>query len=79
MGKIVLSLPEALTAFVEEEAVARGYCSPTKYLHEVIQREYDRQHLRRCLLGGLASAPTVPADAAYFNELRDRARRGGTT
>jgi hypothetical protein len=29
MGKIVLSLPEALTAFVEEETVARGYCSPT--------------------------------------------------
>lgn len=41
-------------------------------LRELIRKERDRERLRRLLLEGAASPPTAPADAAFFDELRER-------
>jgi len=69
-----ISLPDSLKAFVEEQVAAKGYGTSSEYVRELIRRDQDRQHLRNLLLDGAQSPPAAPADAAYFNVLRDRIR-----
>lgn len=70
-----ISLPDALKAFVEEQVARCGYGTSSEYVRELIRKEQDRLRLRNLLLEGAASAPSTPADAAYFEALRDRVRR----
>jgi antitoxin ParD1/3/4 len=74
MGTMNVSLPDALKAFVDEQVSARGYCTSSEYVRELIRRDQDRQRLRGILLEGAASRPGPPADDAYFSALRRRAR-----
>ena len=67
-----ISLPETLKAFVDEQVTGRGYGTSSEYVRELIRKDRDRQALRRMLLDGAASAPGAPADAGYFNGLRDK-------
>ena len=46
-----------------------------RYVRELIRKDQQRQHLRDLLLRGADSAPMSPANDAYFDGLRDRARR----
>ncbi|HLT09735.1 MAG TPA: hypothetical protein VK028_02870 [Micromonosporaceae bacterium] len=43
-------------------------------MRDLIRKDRDRQQLRALLVEGARSAPGEPADAAYFNALRDRIR-----
>jgi len=70
-----VSLPEGLKAFVDEQVARRGYGTSSEYVRELIRKDQDRQHLRRLLLAGAASAPGAPVDASYFAALRDRVHR----
>jgi antitoxin ParD1/3/4 len=70
-----ISLPDSLRAFVEEQVSARGYGTSSEYVRELIRKDLDRQHLRGLLLEGASSDPTEPANAQYFEELRDRVRK----
>ena len=74
MSTMNVSLPPALESFVDEQVAERGYASSSEYLRELIRKDQDRQRLRGVLLAGAASDPAPPADAAYFDALRDRAR-----
>jgi len=76
MSTMNISLPDALKSFVDEQVSQRGYGTSSEYLRELIRKDQDRQQLRGLLLAGAASAPTVPADAAYFEDLRKRVRKG---
>jgi len=76
MSTMNISLPDALKAFVDEQVSERGYGTISEYVRELIRRDADRLQLRRLLLDGAASAPRKPADAAYFEALRKRVRRG---
>ncbi len=71
-----ISLPEALKAFVDEQVADKGYSTSSEYVRELIRRERDKERLRQLLLEGAASPQTGVADAAYFDGLRDRVRRG---
>ena len=78
MSTMNISLPDTLRAFVDEQVAGRGYGTSSEYIRELIRKDQDRQHLRRLLLDGMASAPTAPtgpADAAFFDGLRDWAHR----
>ncbi|MBL8708079.1 MAG: type II toxin-antitoxin system ParD family antitoxin [Rhodospirillaceae bacterium] len=75
MSTMNISLPEGLKAFVDEQVETRGYGTSSEYVRELIRRDQDRQHLRGLLLEGAASRPMPPADAAYFERLRDGLRR----
>jgi antitoxin ParD1/3/4 len=68
-------LGEAEGAFVEEQVAEKGYGTSSEYVRELIRRDQDRQHLRNLLLDGAQSPPARPADAAYFDALRDHIRR----
>ncbi len=69
-----VSLPAALKSFVDEQVTGRGYGTCSEYVRALIRQDQDRQHLRRLLLEGAESAASRPADAAYFDDLRDRVR-----
>lgn len=69
-----ISLPDALKSFVDEQVAGRGYGTSSEYVRELIRKDQDRQRLRQLLLDGASSAPTAPADAAYFEDLRNRVR-----
>lgn len=70
-----ISLPDSLKSFVDEQVSERGYGTSSEYVRELIRKDQDRQRLRGLLLAGAASAPAAPADAAYFDALRDRVRK----
>lgn len=76
MSTMNISLPETLKSFVDEQVTERGYGTSSEYVRELIRKDQDRQHLRALLLAGAASEPTAPADAAYFDSLRNRVRKG---
>lgn len=75
MSTMNISLPDSLKAFVDEQVSERGYGTSSEYVRELIRKDQDRQRLRGVLLAGAATAPASPADAAYFEGLRDRVRR----
>ena len=75
MSTMNISLPEALKAFVDEQVAGRGYGTSSEYVRELIRKDQDRLQLRGLLLAGVASAPAGPADASYFDGMRDRVRK----
>jgi len=75
MSTMNISLPNSLKAFVDEQVSGRGYGTSSEYVRELIRKDQGRQHMRRLLLAGAATAPALPANAAYFEGLRDRVRR----
>lgn len=76
MTTMNISLPEPLKAFVDEQVQQRGFGSSSEFVRELIRRERESQQLRSLLIEGLESGPGEPADAGYFERLRQRARGG---
>ena len=74
MSTMNISLPNTLKSFVDTQVNQRGYGSSSEYVRELIRMDQDRLHLRALLLEGASSAPSQPADAAYFHALRRRVR-----
>ena len=75
MTTMNISLPAMLKSFVDDQVGARGYSTSSEYIRELIRKDQDRQLLRGLLLAGAASPPTVAADAAYFDRLREGVRQ----
>ena len=75
MSTMNISLPDTLKSFVDEQVSQRGYGTSSEYVRELIRKDQDRLQLRSLLLAGAASAPAAPADAAYFEALRNRVRK----
>ena len=75
MSTMNVSLPDSLKSFVDEQVAKRGYATNSEYVRELIRADQDRQCLRDLLLDGAASPATAPADDAFFERLRDRARQ----
>lgn len=72
MSTMNISLPNSLKSFVDEQVCERGYSTSSEYVRELIRKDQDRQNLRGLLLDGAATAPAAPADADYFEGLRER-------
>ena len=75
MSTMNISLPDTLKSFVDEQVSQRGYGTSSEYVRELIRKDRDRLQLRGLLLAGAASSPAAPADASYFEGLRDRVRK----
>ncbi|MCV7383944.1 type II toxin-antitoxin system ParD family antitoxin [Mycolicibacter longobardus] len=78
MGTMNISLPDSLKEFVERQVAQCGYGTSSEYVRELIRKDQDRAALRSLILEGAASAPTEPADDAYFDRLRTRIRQQRT-
>lgn len=72
VGTMNISLPDSLKSFVDEQVTQRGYSTSSEYVRELIRKDRDIAQLRGLLLEGAESAPTGPADDAYFDNLRHR-------
>lgn len=70
-----ISLPDSLKAFVDQQVTVRGFSTSSEYVRELIRKDQDVQRLRTLLLEGAGSQVTMPADATYFQELRNRVTR----
>ncbi|MEW6169730.1 MAG: type II toxin-antitoxin system ParD family antitoxin [Pseudomonadota bacterium] len=75
MSTMNISLPEALKSFVDQQVASRGYGISSEYIRERIRKDQQRLQLRDLLLAGAASSPAAPADASYFDGLRQRVRQ----
>ena len=75
MSTINVSLPDALKSFVDEQVATGGSRTSSEYVRELIRRDRDRQRLRGLLVDDAQSRPTLTADGAYFEGLREEARR----
>ena len=65
-----ISLPDALTEFVEHQVSVGGYESSGEYVRELIRRERDVQSLRGLVLDGAMSPRTTVVESEYFEKLR---------
>lgn len=74
-----ISLPGPLKAFVDDQIAERGYGTVSEYVRELIRKDQDHQQVRALLLDGARSGAGPVVDAAYFDGLRARARRGDHT
>ena len=72
------SLPDALKFFVDEHVSQRGCGTSSEYVRELVRKDQDCPQLCRLLLAGAASAPAAPADADYFEGLRDRVHKAAS-
>ncbi|HRN77397.1 type II toxin-antitoxin system ParD family antitoxin [Ottowia sp.] len=79
MSTMNISLPDTLKSFVDEQVSQRGYGTSSEYVRELIRKDQDRLQLRGLLLAGAASNPAAPANASYFEGLRDRVRKAAKT
>ncbi|MCU0841521.1 MAG: type II toxin-antitoxin system ParD family antitoxin [Thiobacillaceae bacterium] len=79
MTTMNVSLPDALKAYIDSQVAKRGYGTSSEYVRELIRKDQDRQQLRDLLLAGAGSPPTTPADAPYFDALRERVWRRAST
>ena len=75
MTTMNISLPDALKSYVDEQVSSRGYGTSSEYVRELIRKDQDRSRLRALLFEGGESAPSQPADNAYFAALRERAQQ----
>lgn len=73
-----IALPDSLKSFVEEQCSAHGCGTSSECERELMRKQRDRGHLRRMLLEGASSEPTVPVVGRFFDELRIGARRRAT-
>jgi len=73
MRTMVVSLPESLKSFVDEQVSGCGYSTRSECIRPLIRKDQGRQQLRGLLLEGAASRPTGYADGAYFDIFRQRA------
>lgn len=67
-----------MKGFVDEQVSQRGYGTSSEYVRELIRKDQDRQRLRGLLLAGAESSPGVPADAGYFDALREQVRQSAS-
>jgi len=75
MSTMNISLPESLKEFIDQQVTERGFGTTSEYVRDVIRKEQDRWRLRSLILEGGASGVFGPADAAYFESLRERAHQ----
>lgn len=74
MSTMNISLPDSLKSFIDEQVAERGFGSSSEYVRDLVRKEQERCNLRALLLEGAASPVVGDMDAAWFDQLRQRAR-----
>ena len=79
MATMNISLPDALKAFVEDQAAKEGFGTVSEYVRAVIrevqQREASRNEVRGKLLEATRSGPATPLTDADWEGVRQDVHR----
>ena len=75
MATMNISLPDELKEFVDAQVAEHAYGSTSEYLRELIRKQRDIDKLRRMLDEGAKSPIEGVMDKAWFDSLRERARK----
>jgi antitoxin ParD1/3/4 len=78
MTSLNVSLPKVLKDYVEGQATADGYSTPSEYVRELIRDDRKRQareKLEAALLEGLNSGPAKEITSAKWARKRGSLRR----
>ncbi len=78
MTSLNVSLPKVLKEYVEGQASADGYSTPSEYIRELIRDDRKRQakeKLEAALLEGLNSGPAKQITSATWAQKRSSLRR----
>jgi len=70
-----ISLPEELKEYVEQQAKG-GYSTPSEFVRDLIRQDQKRrvgERLEQLLLEGLESGQPIPADEAFWTNLKNDA------
>ena len=73
-SSIDVSLPEALSAYVQERVAEGAYRSPSDYIRALVREDMKRraeERLDELLLEGLNSGPAKPMTERDWAELRE--------
>jgi antitoxin ParD1/3/4 len=71
MTNLTVSLPEALTAYLQEQIAAGHYNTPDDYIQALIQQDKARkEHLEPLILEGLESGDATPMTSADWDDIR---------
>jgi antitoxin ParD1/3/4 len=72
-------MSDRLKSVAEEQVSQRGCGTRSEPDRELVRDDRDRLRLRGLLLVGAETAPTAPANGAYFEDLRQRVRKSTKT
>jgi antitoxin ParD1/3/4 len=76
MTNLTVSLPEALTAYLQEQIAAGHYNTPDDYIQALIQQDKARkEHLEPLLLEGIESGDAIPMTATDWDDIRTTVQR----
>lgn len=76
MTNLTVSLPEALTAYLQEQIAAGHYNTADDYIQALIQQDKARkEYLEPLLLEGLASGEATPMTATDWETVRAAVRQ----
>ncbi len=75
-NSLTVSLPEALTAYLQEQIAAGHYDTADDYIQALIQQDKARkEHLEHLLLEGLASGEATSMIATDWESIRAAVRQ----
>ncbi|NJL86835.1 MAG: type II toxin-antitoxin system ParD family antitoxin [Leptolyngbyaceae cyanobacterium SM1_1_3] len=71
MTTLTVSLPEALTAYLQEQIAAGHYNTADDYIQALIRQDKaQKEHLEPLILEGLASGDAKPITTADWDTIR---------
>jgi antitoxin ParD1/3/4 len=78
MSPMSLTLPDSLRAFVESQAIRKGYESPNEYLEALIrddQRKAENEEIESKLLEALQGPPATPVTEETWEAIEQEGLR----
>jgi antitoxin ParD1/3/4 len=75
MTTLTVTLPEALTLYLQEQIASGHYSNANDYIQTLIQQDQLRkQYLEPLILEGIASGAPTPMTSDDWNEIRQSVR-----
>jgi antitoxin ParD1/3/4 len=77
MTSLNISLPKVMKQYLESRVKEGSYSTPSEYIRDLVredQKRRARQHIEDLLLAGAASGSPIPADARFWEHVRDQIR-----
>lgn len=79
MATMNITVPDAMKAFVHEQAVKGGFGNVSEFMRAVIrdlqEREDDRNEIREKLLEAVRGGPSTPMTQTDWDGIRNEVRR----